>query len=140
MNRDRARIERTNAELRARLRDADPFGAEAAGEEGALARVAARLERQAASTESSPPARRFGFAGPAFALAALAAVAWLGLRFAERPRPLAALGSERSTAGAQPASDPRPSSVSTEPEMRQLQFETAGGTRVIWVLDPRFTL
>lgn len=43
-----------------------------------------------------------------------------------------------------PASDPRPAAFRgarpgpTTPQTRQIQFDTPGGTRVVWVLDPEF--
>lgn len=144
---------RVAAELRARLRDADPLGAgahDAAAEELALTRLAARIETDRGRLASAPPARRFAFGAPLLAMATIGAVAWLGVRFAERPRPAA--GGDRSAAAVratpsaavdrpvEAGSSSRPSSGGGEPEARQIQFETSGGTRVIWVLDPRFTL
>ena len=140
---------RINSRLRARLRASDPVAAESADEERALRRIAARLS----TAEPAPPARRFGYALPALALGTIVAVAWLGVRFAERPRPASSGSAEHSLASAPahasrtaapvaeaPASAPAGRSGGNEPGARQIQFETAGGTRVIWVLDPRFTL
>jgi len=152
MNRHRQPTDPIAHELRARLRAADPLGVDAADEERALARLAARIATE--SAEPVLPQRRSAFGAPLLTFATLAtvtAVAWLGVRFVERSRP-AGPSSRPSVA----ATEPRPSETSgadselgtasrasggdSEPESRQIQFETAGGTRVIWVLDPRFTL
>ena len=155
MMRVRSPDEDSAAELRARLRDADPMRPEAldaADEELALSRIAARIAAERGASARRSPARRFAFGVPALALVTVAAVAWLGVRFAERsrsPRPEArtANGAAEALASSSPgrsqgAATVEPASVSgsSEPESRQIQFETAGGTRVIWVLDPRFTL
>ena len=119
-------------DLSARLRDADPLGAAEASleEERALERVARRVR----TLEPAPVRARFAFATPLAVCALLAAVAWFGLRPSAPPAREPA--ESRSAAAAAGSNGAAP----TEPEARQLQFETAGGTRVVWVLDPRFTL
>jgi hypothetical protein len=118
--------------LCARLRDGDPLGGPDASleEERALDRIARRLS----ILEPAPVRARFAFAVPLAVCALLAAVAWFGLRTAVPPA--------REAAESRPATAAASSNVAAaiEPETRQLQFETAGGTRVVWVLDPRFAL
>jgi len=111
------------ATLRRLLREGDPAAIGGAEEEASLRRIAARLE--------GVPIRR----RPSFPLLPLAAAAALAAALLVVPR-----GAERAQApGAAPTSA-RPVGVAAEAAPRQLQFETPGGTRLIWVLDPEFTL
>ena len=131
--------EESSTELRGRLLEADPLRDEtaAAEEERALVRLAARLAVvEAERRPRSAPALTW----PALAFVALVALAWIGTRFAER-RPPRERGASAEvvteTTGVRDAARGASSSPA-EPDTRQVQFVTAGGTRVIWVLDPRF--
>lgn len=110
------------ARLRGRLREADPARSSAPGaEEAALARVAARLAHALAD---APPARTPLL--PALALLAALAVA-IGIP-ALLSRDAAAPAALRGATAGRIGHDLR--------SPRQVQFETPGGTRLIWVLDP----
>lgn len=110
------------APLRSRLQAADPVRTSApAAEEAALARVAARLAR---SLVEPPPARTPLL--PALALLAALAIA-IGIS-AHLFRDAAAPAALRGAAAGRIGHDLR--------SPRQVQFETPGGTRLIWVLDP----
>ena len=129
--------------LRARLRAGDPL--ETGAEEAALARIESRLDAEGAARPArGPRAAGLGWrlAVPAFALLTLVAVAWLGVRFAGVPRASRPVHEAGTDAGIS-IDHPTPSSQATphaSSETRQIQFETPGGTRVVWVLDSRFTL
>jgi len=116
---------RRDERLRELLRAADPVaGGSAEQEEAALRRIGARLT--AAAAEARP--RRAWAPIAAFAL--LLAVALLApLVRDRRPAP------EATSASGTSRSAPMPSVG-----RQQLQFETPGGTRLIWVLDPAFSL
>jgi hypothetical protein len=120
--------------VRSRLKAGDPLGQESAGaeEERSLARLSARLDAHARTFEAAPAARRPRWLAPLAATAALLVTVWLGVRRVEAPA---------REAAADPRSSARPSGGAVaEPEIRQVQFQTSGGTRVVWVLDPRFAL
>lgn len=122
----------TDVELRARLRAADPAAIAVATEAAALARLARRV---AAAAAPRPTARRVG---PLVMLPAAAALVAAVL--------LLGRGAPREASEVAPSVAPVAGAATTfgdhEPlaEPRQLQFETPGGTRVIWLLDPNLSL
>ena len=123
--------------LRARLRAGDPLRHEGAAAEEA--RVLARLSSRLSSRipfDATPAGPRW--LAPLAATAALLAAAWLGVRWVEAPSRDAVApprATERAVSTAASAAG-----GAAEPEIRQVQFQTTGGTRVVWVLDPRFAL
>lgn len=48
--------------------------------------------------------------------------------------------SAKAVSRAKPTASRRPTPPPEVPSTRQLEFQTPGGTRVVWVLDPHFTL
>lgn len=122
--------------VRSRLRAGDPLGHEAAAaeESRALDRLSARLAEKAGTPGAVPSASGPRWLAPLAATAALVAALWLGVRSVEAP-------AREAVAGPRPAVTPHSSGGGVaEPEIRQVQFQTSGGTRVVWVLDPRFAL
>ena len=78
---------------------------------------------------------------------AVAVAAQAASRPAERHAPMMVIGSvlvTAVTAGILVARShpvpPPPPSPAVAPEVRQLQFATPGGTRIIWQFDPEFSL
>jgi len=127
--------------LRQALRDADPLRDATPEEEAlALARIRAALGA-AASRADSPETAWWRWALPAAALVLVLAVAMTG-----RPTPGSATrpAAEAAVPPRQPAAEAAPAAGAPAPagasESRQLQFETPGGTRIIWVLSPDLSL
>jgi hypothetical protein len=120
--------------VRSRLKAGDPLGHESAGaeEERSLARLSARLDAHARVLDAAPAASRPRWLAPLAATAVLFVTAWLGVRWVEAP-------AREAVADPRPSARPSGGAVA-EPEIRQVQFQTSGGTRVVWVLDPRFAL
>lgn len=120
--------------LRDRLRADDPVRSLATTEEE---EILTRLARRVSALEPRHATswRRWTDWLP-FAAATLLLVA-LGWRWAS-PRPAPSTDAPVSETFTQSSGD-EPSSGETR-RVRQLQFETPGGTRIVWVLDPDSTL
>lgn len=118
-------------ELRAELRAADPAAIDPAAEAAALARLAGRVG--AIASRRAPTRRLRPLVLVPAAAALLAAILLLG-RGTPREAGESAPPAE-PVAGALAAGSDDPHS-----EPRQLQFETPGGTRVVWLLDPNLSL
>jgi len=119
--------------LRAQLRDGDPAAIAPDAEAAALARLARRLAAAAPHASPPRPRRLWLTLGPVVAAALVAAVALLGRSAMRRP---AAESAKVEPLREAPA---RPGEAFAETP-RQLQFETPGGTRVVWLLDPNLSL
>jgi len=118
--------------LRARLRRTDPAAVAPEAESAALARLARRLAADATQATTPWPRRYGSTLGPVFAAAVVTAVALL------------ARGAWHRTAAESANAEPphEPPTWRGEPPAetpRQLQFETPGGTRVVWLLDPNLS-
>lgn len=121
----------TDRELGALLRAADPAAIDPAIEAAALARLARRVER--IDPRRAPTHRVRSLLLLPAAAALVAAVLLLGR------------GAPREASESAPSADPVAGATtfgSHDPlaEPRQLQFETPGGTRVVWLLDPNLSL
>ncbi len=100
--------------------------------------------RDRLSREKEAPRQGHGFRWqPAFALGAavlLAAVLWHWLA-PERVPPVSSPIASIPAPAPPPASNREQAEApTTDREVRQIQFVTKGGTRVVWVLNPGFTL
>jgi len=118
--------------LRSRLRSGDPAAAAPELE----ARALARLRRRVAELEAPSPARPLVavlLPAAAVVIAVLAlSLHWLDARSVADPAAFAPARDESSLPG--------DSGTQADDGTRQLQFETPGGTRVVWLLDPDFVL
>jgi hypothetical protein len=112
--------------LRERLRAGDPAANEADREDEALAQLRERIR---SGSSSRTPTARLRFLVP-LATAALLAV-WVSLP-RDRPDPQIPIADDPGPAPAQTGA--------TGDDRRQLHFETPGGTRIVWMLDPNLTL
>lgn len=121
-------------ELAGLLRAADPVVAESEREERALARIAARLDGARAEPARSP----WRFALPMLVAASVVAVAWIVPGQLRTPEQGAAREESNRVSVETPSNGSPTTAVETGAAARQIQFVTAGGTRVIWVLDPAF--
>jgi len=125
--------------LRQALRDADPLRAETPEEEArALARIRAALGAAAPRVDERGTAW-WQWALPAAALVLVLAVSMTGrLTPGGATRP----AGDAAAPPREPAAEIAPAAAAPAggSESRQLQFETPGGTRIIWVLSPDLTL
>jgi len=111
--------------LRERLRAGDPL----AGATQPEAELLARLARRVAALEPQLAAPAWRSLVVPLAVSATAAVAAIALLSADATRPAPA-PEPAATGGA----------AADGAEARQVQFETPGGTRIVWVLDPNLAL
>jgi hypothetical protein len=116
----------TTHDWRTRLEAGDP-----ALDGGLDANEAAEIRRRMLAAVQPAPPQAWPWPRPLFVAATLALTIGVGAAAGRR------LG---------PPPDPSPTSPSaieiaeTMDERRQLQFSTPGGTRIIWVFDPQFTM
>jgi hypothetical protein len=114
----------TTHDWRARLRDGDPWDGDLA------AAAAAEVRQHVLRAVVGAPASLRLWPRPLAVGATLAFVVAAGAAAGRQLRPSAATELPRvATARAEAAE-----------ERRQLQFSTPGGTRIIWVFDPQFTM
>jgi len=122
----------TLSELRRRLRAADSVPAPG-NEEASLRRLAARIRTLPAPRRAT---HRFSpRLATAAVLALAAAVALLSQLARHHPQP-----TDDRRAGPLGPAAPSAGEVSGSSRRVQLQFETPGGTRVVWTLDSEFSL
>jgi hypothetical protein len=114
-------LDRRNAALRAALRAGDPAGDPAALDVDRLRR------RVRAAREAGAQRRAWRLWIPVAAVAASLAVLWI----VAAPSRQSAQHVEPTRAGAAAAPT---ETVASAGEVRQMQFETPGGTRIIWVM------
>jgi hypothetical protein len=108
-------------DLTHRLRDADPLR-----HEPGLPSDSRDAMRRAIVAAAEPDTPRHPHWRAPVALAAMAVIAVMGVAAAHR---FADDRQRREAAGAQ-----------AEPAPTQVQFQTPGGTRIIWTIDPSFQL
>ena len=115
---------RVSGDMRALLQAADPLRSEPA-----LSRPDVERMRQAV-LNAEPPTAPLTLWPRTFAAAALVVLLVIAGAIASRDngRPVEPGGATKVAAPSDPA------------ERRQLQFETPGGTRIIWTIDPEFKL
>jgi len=119
--------------LRERLRDGDPARLDRDSEERILARMRRRVAVFEPRSRRRSTWRRF-LVPLAASVAAVALFAWLRTGPRRHPAPTSTRLAPDATNAASDRTSP-----STD-EIRQLQFETPSGTRVVWVLDPNLVL
>ena len=120
--------------LRERLRTGDPLRAGTEPEDQILARLARRITAFEPRPAALFPWRSLFVPLAASAVAAVAVIGLLSTSARRAPAPHAA----RRAPAAEPAATG--GAAADDAETRQLQFETPGGTRVVWVLDPNLAL
>jgi hypothetical protein len=121
-------------DLKKLLQDADPLRTEETLSP-AEAQVLRTAMLEAAAT--APPRVRFGWSRP-LAIAAIAIVL-IGISGVTSDRGVRPFSSSAPSGTVSPSIDPNPRTPN-DPERRQIQFATPGGTRVIWILDPNLPL
>ena len=114
-------LDRRNAALRAALRAGDPAGDPAGLDVDRLRR------RVRAAREESAQRRPWHLWIPVAAVAASLAVFWIVAAPSRHPP-------ERFEPAGAGASGAPAETVASAGEVRQMQFETPGGTRIIWVM------
>jgi len=128
------RMPSSSYSLRDRLRADDPVRSLTTTEEE---EILTRLARRVSALEPRHAARRRRWTDWIPVAAATLLLVALGWRWAT-PRPAPSADVPVSETFTQSSGD-EPSSGETG-RVRQLQFETPGGTRIIWILDPESTL
>ena len=119
--------------LRERLRAGDPL----AGATQPEAELLARLARRVAALEPQLAAPAWRSLVVPLAVSATAAVAAVAL-LSTTSRPAPSADATRHAPAPEPAATG--GAAADGAEARQVQFETPGGTRIVWVLDPNLAL
>ena len=115
---------KTNEDLQALLRDADPLNDEPGLSVDAIAEMRrAVLSAVPDDARRAPAQTRFFAMAAALALVTVASVAILKRSDAVTPRSAVV-----------------PEATAGSGERRQMHFSTPGGTRIIWTFDPAFQL